>query len=227
MIVFTPVWERPQITEIYCLGVKRLGLEAFCIVSPEDTSNNKEIILDYGFEVFEYPNNPLGRKKNEGLKEVLKKDFDYLIELNSDDVARNEILEVYEPLTAARCPFFGLSEFLVYDTTSGNYSLNQSSTLYGIGRCYSKEALTGKVLWPDSWNKGMDNSSENVMRGHKIEPTTVKWKKPLAVDLKSETNIWSFESMVNRRGNIEYNGDPLEGLSKAEKDKIHALKKED
>ena len=67
MIVLTPVWKRPEITEIYCLGVQRLNLKAFCVVSPEDKTRNKEIIKDYGFEVFETPNDPLGRKKNAGL----------------------------------------------------------------------------------------------------------------------------------------------------------------
>lgn len=224
MIVFTPIWQRPEITEIYCLGVQRLNLKAFCVVSPEDKTRNKEIIKDYGFEVFETPNYPLGRKKNAGLEQLMKNDFDYLIELNSDDLLRNEALEFYETLTAERCPFFGLSEFLVYDIKSGESVINRSSTMYGIGRGYSKASLTGKTLWADHENKGMDNRSYAIMVSSGLAPRKIKADFPLAIDLKSDVNIWGFDKMKNRRGSEVYKGDPLEGLSLKERERILSLK---
>ena len=61
---------------------------------------------------------------------------------------------------------------------------------------YSKEALKkcGK-LWDDKAMKGMDNHSESVLNRNGFDSVMVETPEPLAFDLKSEVNIWSFDIM--------------------------------
>ena len=54
----------------------------------------------------------LGAKKNAGLKEAIKIDFDYLLEMNSDDVIFDELLELYE--TYDGIPFFRIIKLHVH-----------------------------------------------------------------------------------------------------------------
>jgi hypothetical protein len=138
------------------MGLKRLmeydpvrfQCSAFAVVSEESMA---DLCRAYGIEYITYPNDPVGMKKNAGMDEVLKrKDFDYLIELGSDDLILNGILDSYEPYMQAGEHFFGAKQIVFIDAIMGHCrqwafdpELNP-----GLGRCMSRkllETLTGKV----------------------------------------------------------------------------------
>jgi hypothetical protein len=266
VLVFTPVWQRPEITKAYCLGLSRLGLKAFCVLSPEDKSGNKELLEDFGIEYTMFKNK-LGAKKNHGLREVLKKDFDYLLELNSDDIIKNELMDSYLDLMEQGESFIGLGNFAFYDSETGSVKHNKSTTLFGIGRAYSRSALeygslvvdvfanettttqrnhfkegckytihpeevTASMeiltepynrLWDDNADRGMDNHSEAVLKRQGILPTVINTEEPLAFDIKSKENLWSFKDM---RGEGYPRHKLLEGLSEAEINYLNELRKD-
>lgn len=182
---------RPQITSIYIAGVKRLqqdyDINAFCIVSPDDKSGNKELLKEAGFYLFEYKNNPLGEKKNRGLKEAVKLDFSYLIELGSDDVLLSEMMEHYKDE-----PYQGLKDFAMFDLQTGKAKHLHRHTLYGIGRMYTKDILKW-YLWDDRENRGMDNHADWVLLHKGIRPTIHEFDDPMAIDFKSKVNIWPYD----------------------------------
>lgn len=152
IIFFLACWKRPEITELCFMGLQRLmkrqGVSAFAVISePEMIPLCKE----YGIEYFMHENLPVGTKKNAALNEVLKKDFDYLIELGSDDLIVDDLLDAYLPLMEQGEHFFGCKRLLMIDATDGACRdfFFDPDLVQGLGRCMSKELLlkfTGRCL---------------------------------------------------------------------------------
>lgn len=150
VIVLTPIWKRPRVTEIYCAGLSRLieygktieiNIEPILVVSPEDKTGNKKILKKYGFKYLE-AENKLGYKKNVGLRAALKKRFNYLMELNSDDIIENDLLDIFKRHMKSKVPFIGIQNFGVIDGINQKAKHKyKSSCLFGIARMYSKESL--------------------------------------------------------------------------------------
>lgn len=126
----------------------RFQVSAFAVISEKEMI---PLCRRYGIEFIEYENLPVGMKKNAGLDEVLKKDFDYLIELGSDDLILNEMLDLYEPVMKSGDDFFGARKLLMIDATDGNCRQIEfdEGTAQGLGRGMSKRMLmnfTGKKI---------------------------------------------------------------------------------
>lgn len=272
ILILIPIWKRPAITEICFAGLNRLrkhrsNIDVLGIISEEsyidrcDKGN-----IPYTF----FENQPLGAKKNHGLKEALKLDWDYLIELNSDDVIKNELLDIYDTMTD---DFLALQNFCFLDSKTLELRQVESKTPYGIGRRYSRRAIEackvtkikvkvscisaagplaegsekdvkpyiaeslqksgyaeiigeGIKLWNDEASAGMDNFSRIRLNDFGFEHKQVFTDKPLAVDIKSEINIWAFSSAGTPYNLDEFkNGLPeLDELSNRDSNDIRSYK---
>ncbi|MDE1971409.1 MAG: hypothetical protein KGI50_07590, partial [Patescibacteria group bacterium] len=73
----------------------------------------------YGIDFVEHENEPLGKKKNFGLDEAMKREWDYLIELGSDDLILNDIFDLYKPLMKEGADYFGSDAVFYIDAISG------------------------------------------------------------------------------------------------------------
>lgn len=93
ILAFVAVWKRPDITRRCFEGIKRLGLPIFAVVS-EDWA--EELCKEFKADYVRTPNEPLGKKFNTGLEQALKKDFDYLMTIGSDNLINPELLKIYE-----------------------------------------------------------------------------------------------------------------------------------
>lgn len=237
MIVLVPIWKRPEITELCFLGLDRLrqyrDLEILAIIS-EDSFKSRCLKHDIRYTFFE---NILGAKKNHGLQEALKLEWDYLLEINSDDLIKNELLDVYDSMTD---DFIGLQNFCFMNSKTKEVRQVASNTMYGIGRRYSrqsveraalctgvtmKESLVSDMrllergnrydvppaiaddleksgrcqkgdttfkLWDDKAMVGMDNHARMMMKKSGYNGRLVFTDEPLAVDIKSDVNIWKW-----------------------------------
>jgi hypothetical protein len=146
LLVFIPVWKRPEITEICFLGLSRLReykKKIFKIIPFAVISEDSMIPLceKYDIKYTKFENQPLGAKKNHGLNQALKLEWDYLMELNSDDLILNELLDIYKPFLDKGEHYLGLKNFCFMNSPSGDMRQMVNQTVYGIGRCYSREAL--------------------------------------------------------------------------------------
>jgi len=192
-----------------------------------------------------FENQPLGRKKNFGLNKAMEMEWDYLMELNSDDVIHPELLDQYGILIGKGAEYMGLQNFTILDSKTGDMRQVSSDTVYGIGRMYSRKAVetSGKVtgvkikqtclmadeggnqkalmkgkvydlrpevargliscdfaermdhslkLWDDEATAGMDNFSNKRLNGYGFECERIFTGRPLAVDIKSDVNIWAY-----------------------------------
>lgn len=150
----------------------------------------------YGINWVMYKNNPLGEKKNFGLMKAKDFEFDYLMEIGSDDLVLNELIEDYLANYVGKYDFFGVCDALWVDTLFGGARRIISKTTYGAGRMISRRALEemGWKIWNNSINRGMDNNSIFNFRTKKIMYNRVDpLAFPCVIDIKSEENIWKFD----------------------------------
>jgi len=119
---------------------KRFQCSAFAVISEESMI---PLCKKYGIDFLMHDNEPVGMKKNAGLQEVLKKDFDYLIELGSDDLILNGLLDCYEPAMKEGLDFFGTRDLYMVDATDMNCRQIQfdGEAAQGLGRVFSKMLL--------------------------------------------------------------------------------------
>jgi hypothetical protein len=216
-----PVWKRWNITKICFAGLDRLrshrDINVLAIISEKEyKSRCKNHDVDYTF----FENSPLGRKKNHGLEVALKKDWDYLIEINSDDILKNELLDLYDKVNY---DYVGLRNFCFIDSKTLRCRQVQDKTIYGIGRRYSRRLVEKVVpMWNNTARVGMDNYANwRIWKETKTEGKQLFTDEPLAADIKSDVNIWPFNPELG----VHYDlGDFFEGLSNKEIELINGLK---
>lgn len=192
-------------------------------------------------------------------------DWDYLIELNSDDLIHNELLDIYDKRND---DYLGLSNFCFLDSKTGRMCQYRSKTVYGIGRRYSRravesckyqevqinvscmseagslnkdsvydlrpnvarelirvkyaDAVSGErvKLWNDVATAGMDNEADRRLEQNGFRCKQVSTEKPLAVDIKSDVNIWKYaDDPKNRYDFREFS----KGLSEKEIELINGI----
>ena len=143
LLVFLAVWKRPEITEICFVGINRLiknsrlPIEAFAVISEESMI---PLCDKYNIRWTFYKNDPLGEKKNHALNEAMKLDWDYLLEIGSDDLVKDELVELYAPYFG-KWDLFGTKDAVIINSADGMCRRLNSDTTYGLGRCVSRKAL--------------------------------------------------------------------------------------
>lgn len=220
ILVFLAVWRRPQITELCFAGIERMKqhpdfeIEALAVISEESMIPLCEA---YGIHWTLYKNEPLGEKKNFGLKKAKEFDFDYLMEIGSDDLILNELLDDYRNYIG-KYDFFGISDAAYINSDGGECRRLISKSTYGAGRMVHRRLLEimGWNLWKDNLNRGMDNNSvfalqRKGIKYHRVNPMEF----PGVIDVKSKENIWKFNYFLG----VEYDvNEILKRISDKEKE---------
>lgn len=222
LLIFLAVWKRPEITEICFMGIDRLRksglfpIEAFAVISEESM---KPLCEKYGIGYCFHENLPVGRKKNFGLTEAMKLKWDYLVEIGSDDVLKNEYLEVIANNLGH--PFVSINHFIYLNSEDGVCRRHRTSNSFGLGRMFKRNVFEriGANIW-EPVNLGLDKSSLFFLGRNGILEKRIRCENPVAIDIKSGINIWPFNYLVGERHELEKT---LEGLSEEEITAIKAL----
>lgn len=125
------------------MGINRLrnsrlfSIDTLAVISEESM---RPLCKKYNIDYVFYKNEPLGEKKNYGLTQAMKKDWDYLIELGSDDLLRTDILELYRP-HFGKFDLFGLKYVMYLNSETGECREIQTNTAYGCGRAISRRVI--------------------------------------------------------------------------------------
>lgn len=208
------------------MGINRLrahpdfDIQALAVISEDSMI---PICEKYGVDWVMHKNQPLGEKKNYGLMYAKKFDFDYLMEIGSDDLILNELLTDYIKYIGKH-DFFGITDSAYINSESGECRrlISRHST-YGAGRMIHRKVLE-KVnwkLWHDHLMRGLDNNSVFT-----LQKAGVKYHKadvldfPCVVDVKSKENIWKFNYFLGKPYEI---GDILKRLSPDEVELLNSL----
>ena len=221
ILVFLAVWKRPEITEICFMGLNRLrkvpgyDINVLAVISEEEMI---PLCEKYDVKWVMHENLPLGIKKNFGVKEALKFDWEYLVEIGSDDLLKDEFLKVY----AWDSPILGLNDVALINTETGACKrLSSKASRYGLGRAVRRSVIEKcGDLWHPAKNKGLDNSATIRMALNGFGEKRVSCVEPVAIGLKSSVNIWKYQGSKGKKYPFEK---AIKGLSEPEINAIESL----
>jgi glycosyltransferase involved in cell wall biosynthesis len=202
ILVFIATWKRAHITEI-CLQILLNNIpvnwrvEIFLLVSDKE---NEKIANKYQTGICYCKNKPLGAKMNRGLKYAMGYDFEYLLQLNSDAIVTEKFFDLMETGCEQKQSIFGLGEMWYLQLPDqAKFVEHTEDEIFGSGRVISRKVLEQvKKPWINEKNYGLDMSSNLNFRkaGYKIK--SYNPNQPLLLDLKTDTNIWSFDKVGGR-----------------------------
>lgn len=166
-------------------------------------------------------NEPLGNKKNYGLATAMERHaFDYMIEIGSDDLLKNDFFDVY---SWDREVMMLLEIYFLNSETGGCRLFRAGGPKIGAGRAISRKALNQHMpLWHERQGRGLDGYSTLRLCTFGVMPKCYKSKRPVAIDIKSAVNIWGYRQ-VQMLGTPVALVEVLDGLSEDEKTAITCL----
>jgi hypothetical protein len=203
--IVIPLWKRPLVTRFCFDGLVKLirdskhELKVTCVISEK---YYEVVCKAYGFEYVYAENDPLGAKINKGIIHALSHEWDYLMIMNSDDIIKADLInKYYEPFFESLNPFFGVDKVTYVNFyTKEAREFQYEFTVLGIGKCIRRdvvEKMRGKLYRP-LLNRCLDDTMMDNVIAAGYYPTFVKYQGMLAMDFKSETNIWPWERFKNR-----------------------------
>ncbi|HDY90147.1 MAG TPA: hypothetical protein ENH82_18765 [bacterium] len=206
IIILIPVWKRPELTkkciEALCkLKPAGIELKLFLILSMDDPEFLKHHINQYGIDYVICPNKPLGVKKTFGLANAIRQypDYDYIMELGSDDFINPKLFELYFSYIRAEIPFFGLNNLYLYHVKRDKLiwvkEYAGEDMTFGNGRMIHRSVIekTGCDLW-DEYNEGLDTMSGKKMRKAGFKEVVIDaGEYPYILGVKTDTHISPFE----------------------------------
>ncbi len=208
IIILIPIWKRPELTKkcieaLLKLKPKGIELKVFCMLSPDDPGllENLSIMKKHNIYFMAAPNKPLGCKKTFGLVNAigLDKDYDYIMELGSDDFINPKLFDLYGLLISEGVAFFGLNNLYMYSVKQDKLiwvkEYAGEGMTYGAGRMIHRSIIEklGCDLW-DNYNEGLDTMSAKKIKKAGFHETVIDAGEfPYILDVKTDTHICPFE----------------------------------
>lgn len=212
--ILIPLWKRPEVTRFCFEGVKRLQakskheIEVSCVLSEPEFI---EMCTEFGFNWSFALNLPLGDKLNSGIKSTLKYKYDYLMMMNSDDVIEAELIDsYYEPFFESSNPYFGVDTVTYVNwKTKEAREVHYDYSILGIGKMIRRDVVESalkklKQVYRPELNRCLDDTMIDNMIKIGVFPSFVKYEGMLAMDFKSETNIWPWDKFKNSGKKVCY-----------------------
>lgn len=210
ILVLLPIWGRMNITELCLSNIVKLkkdySIDVLCVVSEQWA---KLMAFKYGFNYVEVSNDDLGHKMNVGVDRALKMDFDYLMNLGSDDIITKELLDEYEEHIENNLPMFGVTKVCFFDSKTKELKEVNYGHLIGAGRMIRRDVVekfatsNGKATMYDKGiERGLDNNSRK--RFLSVAMRELSLNGNMIVDIKSDENIWSFEDLKGETKDLNY-----------------------
>ena len=197
--ILTALWKRPKITDVFIQGCKRLGYPVTASISETSyisicEANNINWIMT--------PNKPLGAKWNSGLRQSLIHEWDYLLILGSDDLISNCLINRY--MTYTGWDMIGVRDMYVYKDGAIKYFRYNQERSVGAGRLIKRSAIEKcGMLWSDHKNKGLDGHCSKRLRMKRLKEIAINMGDSIVVDIKSDTNMNSFEKLEGEIVDVE------------------------
>jgi hypothetical protein len=160
----------------------------------------------YGFNFVAFPNDPLGKKINSGIKYALEHyKFDYLMMMNSDTVINPRLFtDYYDELITKQVPFFGVNKVTYVNFyTDEAVDIEYMGSILGCGKMMSRALVErafkerGKLYEP-LLNRALDDTMYDNIMDLNVRAEFVEYEGQLIYDLKSDVNIHPWEKFANR-----------------------------
>lgn len=165
------LWRRPEITRICFDGVRRLqkfiDIDPICIYSEHDS---KALCDEYGFESYYHDNLPLGKKLNFGLSMALQSEWDYLMQIGSDDILNEKIFDYYKPFIENDVKAFGIKSVHFYNCIDKKSYHVVNTYPFGVGRMVHRTVFLDDLLMAKfKYNKSVAGANVSAKKGDIIE----------------------------------------------------------
>jgi len=175
VLIWMAVWKRPEVTKLTYRGIDRIRSvmknefdidTEVLVVSSED--DHTELAKSLGHHVFEYKNFPIGEKYDEGLRAALDYDWDYMFQMDSNNLVSNDFIRrwVYEANNETL--FFGARKFMALLPGKKYYTdfVTRNRTAFsgvgrGIARVVFERAEEG--FCPRDINSDLDGKSSRLL----------------------------------------------------------------
>ena len=222
-MILLPIWGREKITKICFDNLKELqkdfNIDVLCIVS-EDWA--KLEAFKYGFKQVYASNDDLGEKMNIGIREALDYDFDYLMNLGSDDIITKDLFKCYEPYFKDELKMFGGTRVTFIDSESKEIKKFDYKMMIGAGRCIRRDVLRSVSKGVDLYDKGLVRGLDMNSQSKFIRHSHTEIENPFnsIYDIKSVNNIWTFKQMQGEKVTFDK---AVDGLTTKQIDSILEL----
>ena len=176
ILLLIPLWKRPEVVKLMVDHLRfpdYANVRPLFILSDDDPHYDELEFIIRDYDSYIYHNTYLGRKKNAGLRHALRFEWDYLMELGSDDIVTDKLWDYYVQPFDEGWALFGINSLHIYnllDHKAGfisDYAVDayDKPMPIGAGRCIRRDVVEASIpLWKDTWNCSMDGCSY-----HKIQ----------------------------------------------------------
>ena len=175
------------------MGLKRLLSEVDGDVLAVYSENEKKLCKRYGFNSVWSKNFPIGRKHNNGLKKALDYEWDFLVNLGSDDLINPRIFDVY-----GNHPAQGLLKVHLYDTRTGEAGIFRNNYPLGPGRMIRRDVVEDLgVMWKIQLKASMCGPNVNMGKGfHTVAKKFAKrfietGTATFCEEIRTEPRLWA------------------------------------
>lgn len=215
VLIYITVWKRPEVTDLTYLGLDRVqnilkeeGIDSdVLVISSEDYHTEKA--KNRGYKVIEVENFPVGNKMNLGMQEALKYEWDYLMEMGSNNLLSNMYIRAFAAACKEGFKCFGSGKFYAMQEDKSKvlvFHIRGRGTFGGVGRGFKREILeniTDNKYWKEDINSDMDASIwKNVVRPE-IEKSKLTVRRlvnnsyPSVLDIKTGEDVNKHTGEIN------------------------------
>ncbi|MGI0501005.1 hypothetical protein, partial [Limnospira platensis] len=125
IVIYTCVWQRPELTQVVLSHYSylkqelsgKIQLELLAVGS--QGKNSQQLCESCGFDYVDYPNLPLSAKWEYGLNCCAHYDPDAVIIVGSDDIISQSLIEFYDQKLQEGLIFMGIKDGYFFDAMSG------------------------------------------------------------------------------------------------------------
>jgi hypothetical protein len=132
------VYDRIDITKIVYQNLHDVLPKGVDVLIVGHEKAHKTLAIKYGFEWFEHDNIPVGRKLNAAMLHGLKSNWDYMMQLGSDDIVSPDLFTLYEGL---QHHVYGIDNCIMWHNGNAHKFTYNGGAILGAGRMISREAV--------------------------------------------------------------------------------------
>lgn len=196
-IVLTCMHGRPDVTDLFVSSMNSHGMHMLAAVSDDESA---ECCYDGGVSFFYYDNDPLSDKWNSLVSVSLNFAFwTHAIISGDDNLYSSSYMSSISEYSSL--DYYGVGSYYAVDPIERRAChFRQSSFAIGPGRVLSRRVIEDCVdnggLFHVGLSSGLDYSSDMILTGHGYSPKIIDGDNTMVIDVKSGSNIWSYETIA-------------------------------
>lgn len=137
ILLLIAVWKRIDITEKVYKHLKKILPDYVEVLIVGSEPEHKQLAKKYSFKYCEHEN-ILGAKLNYGLSVAMKSEWDYILQIGSDDIIHEDVFELYQNQTG---DIFGFDRCYMTNGTETKLFDYKGEAILGAGRMISRRAI--------------------------------------------------------------------------------------